>query len=185
MSTTTRRRPLRVAVIGAGFSGIAASVALSRRGIDHVVLEEADGIGGTWWKNRYPGAEVDLESHIYSFSFARHDWRRTHALWSELQQYLEQVARRYGVTDRLVLGERVETLTWQPEDAVWTLRTASGRDHGAFDAVVSGVGFLNVPVVPAFARGTTPFRGAVCHTSPTASRMKAWALRTKASARPT
>lgn len=165
MSTTTRPRPLRVAVIGAGFSGIAASVALSRRGIDHVVLEESDGIGGTWWKNRYPGAEVDLESHIYSFSFARHDWKRTHALWFELQEYLEQVARRYGVTDRLVLGERVESLTWSAEEAGWTLRTASGHDHGTFDAVVSGVGFLNVPVVPGFARGRTPFRGEVCHTS--------------------
>ena len=70
-------RTPRVAVIGAGFSGIAAAVALKKRGIeDFVIFESADGIGGTWWKNRYPGAEVDLESHIYSFSFERADWSR-------------------------------------------------------------------------------------------------------------
>jgi cation diffusion facilitator CzcD-associated flavoprotein CzcO len=57
----------RVAIIGAGFSGIAAAIALTRQGItDFVMFEESEGIGGTWWKNRYPGAEVDLESHIYS-----------------------------------------------------------------------------------------------------------------------
>ena len=67
----------RVAIIGAGFSGIAAAVALRNKGIeDFVIFEKAPGIGGTWWSNRYPGAEVDLESHVYSFSYERRDWSR-------------------------------------------------------------------------------------------------------------
>src|SRR2546423_360964 len=96
------RRAARVAVIGSGVSGIAAAVALKRQGIeDFTVFESADGIGGTWWKNRYPGAEVDLESHIYSFSWARWDWPRTHASWRELQRYLETVVDRFGLRPHL------------------------------------------------------------------------------------
>ncbi|MFI5428884.1 FAD-dependent oxidoreductase [Aeromicrobium sp. UC242_57] len=71
-----------VAVIGAGFSGIAAATELIRQGVDDfVIFERSEDIGGTWMVNRYPGAEVDLESHIYSFSFEPHDWTRTHADW--------------------------------------------------------------------------------------------------------
>src|SRR5258707_129703 len=80
----------RVAISGSGFSGIAAAIALQKKGIeDFVIFEQAPALGGTWWHNRYPGAEVDLESHIYSFSYQRYDWSRTHAGWREIQGYLE------------------------------------------------------------------------------------------------
>jgi cation diffusion facilitator CzcD-associated flavoprotein CzcO len=156
----------RVAIVGSGFSGIAAAVALERHGLsDFVIFEEADGLGGTWWKNRYPGAEVDLESHIYSFSFARHDWTRTHATWDQLLAYLQQVADDHGITPKVLLGEKVERVEWRDETQGYAVRTSSGRDHGEFSAVISAVGFLNVPVVPPFARGASDFHGTVCHTS--------------------
>ncbi len=64
----------RVAIIGSGFSGIAAAIALRKKGIeDFVIFEQAPALGGTWFHNRYPGAEVDLESHIYSFSYERYE----------------------------------------------------------------------------------------------------------------
>ena len=92
------RTTARVAIIGSGFSGIAAAIALKKKGIeDFVIFEQAPGLGGTWWHNRYPGAEVDLESHIYSFSYERYDWTRTHAGWQELQGYLEHVARKWDL----------------------------------------------------------------------------------------
>lgn len=157
---------MRVAIIGSGFSGLAAAVALTKAGFDdYVVFEESDGIGGTWWKNRYPGAEVDLESHIYSFSFARHDWKRTHARWDELQQYLESVASRWGVTSHVRLKEKVDSVVWCDETSQYTITTSAGIAHGPFDAVVSAVGFLNVPVIPPFARTDVPFTGVMCHTS--------------------
>ena len=66
-----RRRPPKVAIIGAGFGGIGAAVALRRAGIDDLVIIEADdGVGGTWRRNTYPGAACDIQSHLYSFSFA-------------------------------------------------------------------------------------------------------------------
>src|SRR5476651_2078421 len=73
-------RSPRVAVIGGGFGGIAAGVYLKRAKVEtFTIFEKSEGAGGTWWENRYPGAEVDSESHLYSFSFKLHDWTRTHA----------------------------------------------------------------------------------------------------------
>jgi cyclohexanone monooxygenase len=162
----TAKQSVRVAIIGLGFSGIAAAVALQRQGLhDFVVFEQSDGIGGTWWKNRYPGAEVDLESHIYSFSFAPSDWTRTHAGRAELQAYLERVADEHGITERVRLREKVERVEWRDTAQRYVLHTASGADHGEFTAVISAVGFLNIPLVPPFARGGSAFAGAVSHTS--------------------
>jgi cation diffusion facilitator CzcD-associated flavoprotein CzcO len=159
-------RPARVAIIGCGFSGIAAAVALQRHGIsDFTIFEAAGGIGGTWWHNRYPGAEVDLESHLYSFSYARADWTRTHARWDELQRYLESVADKFGLRPHLVLNEKVESITWAQERGEYDVVTSSGAPHASFQAVISAVGFLNIPLIPPFARGETGFGGVVCHTS--------------------
>lgn len=154
-----------VAIVGSGFSGLAAAIALQRRGIDDLVIfEAADGIGGTWWHNRYPGAEVDLESHIYSFSRTRADWTRTHAGRGELQAYLQRVADEHGVTPRIRLGEKVERVEWVASADHYRVLTGAG-EHGPFTAVISAVGFLNIPVIPPFARGEHAFRGTLCHTS--------------------
>lgn len=162
----TTARPIRVAIIGAGFSGIAAAVALRRQGIaDFTIFEMSSGVGGTWWNNRYPGAEVDLESHIYSFSFARWDWSRSHARWDELQRYLEFVVDTFGLRPHLRLNEKVDTVTWAEDRGEYDIVTSSGTAHGPFQAVISAVGFLNIPLIPPFARGETDFRGVLCHTS--------------------
>ena len=155
----------RVAIIGSGFSGIAAAVALRKRGIGYVVLEQADGIGGTWWKNRYPGAEVDLESHIYSFSFAREAWTRTHATRAQLGDYLQRVAAEQGVAPHVRLNESVTRVEWDERSQAYTVETTSGVDHGEFTAVISAVGFLNIPLMPPFARDGGKFPGVVSHTA--------------------
>ena len=67
-------------IVGAGFGGIAAGVKLKQAGFHtFTIYESSPGIGGTWWDNTYPGAEVDVGSHLYSFSFKAHDWSRSHA----------------------------------------------------------------------------------------------------------
>ncbi len=157
---------MRVAIIGAGFSGISAAVALTRRGItDYVMFEESNGIGGTWWKNRYPGAEVDLESHIYSFSYERNDWTRVYAWWYELQEYLDRVARTRGILKHVRFGTRVVSAEWSEQDHAYVVSTSGGTATELFDAVVSAVGFLNIPLMPPFARGEVAYLGALCHTS--------------------
>ncbi|MCK8613953.1 flavin-containing monooxygenase [Gordonia sp. C13] len=158
--------PVRVAIIGTGFSGISAAVELQRKGIeDFVMFEQAPGLGGTWFYNRYPGAEVDLESHVYSFSYERYDWTRTHADWRELLGYLNHVAAKHGLLEHMKFNETVEDITWSDETRQYTVTSSSGEDHGVFTAVISAVGFLNIPLVPPFARGETEFEGAMCHTS--------------------
>jgi len=157
---------MRVAVIGAGFSGIAAGVALKRRGItDFTIFDAAPGIGGTWWHNRYPGAEVDLESCIYSFSYAPADWSRTHASRGELQRYLERVVDAFGLRPHLALGETVQSVTWADDRGGYEITSSSGVPRGPFNAVISAVGFLSSPRIPPLAREGPGFAGTICHTA--------------------
>jgi len=166
LSSRPERPAARVAVIGAGFSGIAAAVALKRRGItSFTIFDSAAGIGGTWWHNRYPGAEVDLESHVYSFSYAPADWSRTHAGRDELQRYLEHVAGAFGLLPHLVLNEKVESVTWVEDRGEYLIATSSGAEHGPFQAVISAVGFLSVPRIPALAREEPVSGQVICHTA--------------------
>jgi cation diffusion facilitator CzcD-associated flavoprotein CzcO len=154
----------RVVVVGAGFGGIAAGVKLRRAGIETFTIYESSlGIGGTWWDNTYPGAEVDVGSHLYCFSFKPHDWTRTHAQQPELQKYLEETVDEFGLRQHLRLGTTVESATWDDRRHLWTVRL----DDGTVDechVLVSGVGFLNVPRYPDWP-GLDEFAGAKFHTA--------------------
>jgi cation diffusion facilitator CzcD-associated flavoprotein CzcO len=153
-----------VAVIGAGFGGIAAGVKLLRSGIrTFTIYESSLGIGGTWWDNTYPGAEVDVGSHLYCFSFKPHDWSRSHARQPELQKYLEETVDEFGLRSHLRLGVTVESATWDDDRHVWTLGFADGRVEEC-NVLVSAVGFLNVPRYPDWP-GLTDFEGPKFHTA--------------------
>lgn len=154
-----------VAIIGSGFSGLAAAIALKKKGIaDFVIFEQEPSLGGTWWNNRYPGAEVDLESHIYSFSFETYDWSRNYASRQEILDYLNHVAAKWDLVRHIRFNEKVSSAVWSDASKHYVVVTPSGV-HGPYSAVISAVGFLNLPLLPPFARGETPFRGDQCHTS--------------------
>ena len=93
----------RVAIIGAGMSGIAAVVKLRKAGYtDLTVFEKADRVGGTWRENTYPGLSCDIPSRWYSFSFAlKADWSHRYPYGADIQAYMEDVARNFGVTEIL------------------------------------------------------------------------------------
>ena len=154
----------RVVVVGAGFGGIAVGVKLRRAGIHtFTIYESSFGIGGTWWDNTYPGAEVDVGSHLYCFSFKPNDWTRTHAQQPELQKYLEETVDEFGLRPHLELGVAVESAAWDDDRHVWTVRL----DDGSADechVLVSAVGFLNVPRYPDWP-GLDDFEGPVFHTA--------------------
>jgi cation diffusion facilitator CzcD-associated flavoprotein CzcO len=154
----------QVTVIGAGFGGIAAGVKLKQAGIDTFTIYESSlGIGGTWWDNTYPGAEVDVGSHLYCFSFKPHDWTRTHARQPELQKYLEETVDEFGLRPHLRLGVAVTSAEWDDDRHVWTVRL----DDGAVEechVLISGVGFLNVPQIPEWS-GRDDFAGPIFHTA--------------------
>ena len=154
----------RVVIVGAGFGGIAAGVKLQRAGIDAFTIYESSlGIGGTWWDNTYPGAEVDVGSYLYCFSFKPHDWTRTHAKQAELQKYLEETVDTFGLRSHLQLGVAVESATWDDDRHVWTLQLDDSRVDECH-VLVSGVGFLNVPRYPDWP-GLDRFEGPKFHTA--------------------
>jgi cation diffusion facilitator CzcD-associated flavoprotein CzcO len=160
------RNTPKVAIIGAGFSGIAAGVELRRNGIhDFTIFDKAGDFGGTWWWARYPGAEVDLESHLYSYSFARHDWSGTHAGWAELQGYLANVADEWGLRRHLAPGSTVTSVEWRADTCRYAVTVEETGETQLFDAVISAVGYLNRPNVPPFAAEPHVFDGQICHTA--------------------
>jgi cation diffusion facilitator CzcD-associated flavoprotein CzcO len=155
-------RQLRVAVIGAGMSGIVSSIKLAGLGIEHVVFEKADRLGGTWRENTYPGLSCDVPAHSYTYSFARNpDWTGWFASGPEIQAYFERVADQYGVVPRIRFGDEVTELRYS--DGGWDLRTASGHTD-RFEVVIAATGVLHHPNVPHF-EGIETFAGASFHTA--------------------
>jgi cation diffusion facilitator CzcD-associated flavoprotein CzcO len=154
----------RVVVVGAGFGGIAMGVKLKQSGIETFTIYESSlGIGGTWWDNTYPGAEVDVGSQLYCFSFKSHAWSRTHARQPELQKYLEETVDEFGLRAHLQLGVTAVSAAWDDARHVWQV----GLDDGTVDecnVLVSGVGFLNLPRYPQWP-GLQGFEGPKFHTA--------------------
>jgi len=167
-AATRRRRAPRVAIIGAGFGGLAAAVALRRAGIDDlVIIEGDDGVGGTWRRNTYPGAACDVQSHLYSYSFAPNkSWSRTYARQPEILAYLESVADDFDLRRHLMLGTKVRSVRWNPDTWSWDCQLDRGG-HAATvtaDVVVCAVGLFGSPKLPDIA-GLTDFGGAIMHTA--------------------
>ncbi|UXA07307.1 NAD(P)/FAD-dependent oxidoreductase [Mycobacterium sp. SMC-2] len=169
-AATRRRRSPRVAIIGAGFGGIAAAVALRRRGIDDlVIIEGADGVGGTWRRNTYPGAACDVQSHLYSFSFAlNRNWSRTYARQPEILAYLESVVDDFDLRRHLNLRTYVRSARWDNGGRQWELQLQQANGDSVTtlraDVVVSAVGLFGAPRLPDI-EGLTGYRGHLMHTS--------------------
>ena len=153
-----------IAVVGGGFGGVGAVVMLHRAGYDDVtVFERAERVGGVWHHNTYPGAACDIPSHLYEFSFEPNPhWSRRFAPQAEIQAYLEDVARRHGVLDRIRTGTEVQRASWDDERNRWILETSAGT-HEA-EVLVTACGQLSVPSVPPLA-GLESFEGPAFHTA--------------------
>ncbi|KQH78204.1 monooxygenase [Mycobacterium gordonae] len=139
---------IKVGVIGAGAGGIAMGIQLAAGGYDFTIFDRADGFGGTWRHNTFPGAACDVPSHLYSYSFALNPrWSKTYANQPEILAYLEKVAADHGLGAHLRPNTAITTLRWSDQSRRWTLTDQDGRQHD-FDVVVSAVGMLDVPNVP-------------------------------------
>jgi len=154
----------RVAIVGAGFSGLCMAIRLKQEGLeDFVVLERDDDLGGTWRDNTYPGCQCDIPSALYSFSFAPNpEWTRFYPLQSEILDYLRRCAADFGVMPYLSFGHEVTAAAWDDEGRRWRLDTP----HGALtaDVLVGAMGGLSEPSIPGIA-GLDRFQGTAFHSA--------------------
>ncbi len=140
-----------------------AAVQLRREGYEDVtVFEKAEHVGGVWHQNTYPGAACDIPSHLYEFSFAPNRWSRRYAPQAEIQTYIEGVARRFGVLDKVRTGTEVKSARWDEERDIWVLETSAGS-HKA-EVLITACGQLSVPQTPPIA-GLESFEGPAFHTA--------------------
>jgi cation diffusion facilitator CzcD-associated flavoprotein CzcO len=154
----------RIAIIGAGFSGLGMAIKLKEAGEhDFVVLERAGDIGGTWRDNTYPGCRCDVPSHLYSFSFAPNpDWSSTFSPQPEILDYLRACAERYGVLPHVRFHHELEGADWDEERELWQLKTSRGELTA--EVLVAGQGFLSEPSVPDLP-GLRSFEGTSFHSA--------------------
>jgi 4-hydroxyacetophenone monooxygenase len=141
-----------VAIIGAGMSGLLAAHRLGQAGVDCVIFEKNDDVGGTWLENSYPGCRVDNPNHNYSYSFAqRHDWPYHFSPQSVLLEYFQRCADTFDLRRHIRFGTEVCTATWSDERSCWTLRVRANDGTEASieaQAIISAVGQLNRPSYP-------------------------------------
>ena len=157
-----------VVVIGAGFSGMYALHRLRRQGRRVICLEAGDGVGGTWYWNRYPGARVDIESMQYSYSFDEElqqewSWSEHFSPQPDLEAYANHVADRFDLREDIRFETRVDELTFDGTTDEWAVGTASGERFVA-KHVIAATGSLDVSNVPDWP-GLDRFRGEAYHTS--------------------
>ncbi|MBK9522291.1 MAG: NAD(P)/FAD-dependent oxidoreductase [Rhodocyclaceae bacterium] len=156
---------LDVVIIGAGFGGLCMAIQLRKAGYDNIViLEKAMDVGGTWRENSYPGAACDVQSHLYSFSFApKTDWTKRYADWDEIQAYILDTTAKFGIRPFIRFGREVAGMRFDEGTAQWTVDTAQGEQYKARH-VVMATGPLHVPNIPAFP-GMDRFQGKVFHSA--------------------
>jgi len=153
-----------IAIIGSGFAGLCMAIKLKQAGLDDFfIAEQADALGGTWRDNHYPGCACDVQSHVYSFSFAPNpDWTRQFAPQAEIRAYLEHCAQRFELTPYLCFGMGLTKAVFDEQLQRWQLQFSNGRQVSA-RVLVSGMGGLSRPALPDIA-GLDSFKGKRFHS---------------------
>lgn len=154
----------RALIIGSGFSGLGMGIALKKQGVDFLILEKADEIGGTWRDNTYPGCACDIPSHMYSFSFEpKADWTHMWSFQPEIFDYLKGVTDKHRLRRSIRFGAHVERAHWDEDESRWHVFDAAGQEYVA-QFLVSGAGGLHIPLIPEIP-GIDEFAGAAFHSA--------------------
>ena len=156
---------MRVAILGAGISGICMAIKLKKAGItSYTIFEKSPELGGTWFDNTYPGAACDVPSHLYSFSFEiKTDWTRKYAGSQEINEYLNFCADKYKIRSNINFNVQIESAHFNKREGVWILKSTEGKSYKA-EFLISGLGQLNSPNIPII-EGQEYFKGSFFHSS--------------------
>lgn len=155
----------KVAIIGAGFGGIAMAIRLQQQGIqDFIILEKGADFGGTWLYNQYPGAACDVQSHMYSLSYApKTDWSKRYADAPEIFAYLQSLVKKFHLHSYTRLNTEVKAAYYDQAKCQWTLQIKDQPELIA-QHVIFASGPLHVPQIPNI-KGIEKFQGKVFHSS--------------------
>ena len=156
---------MRIGIVGAGFSGLCAAILLRKAGFEDVTLyERAADLGGTWRDNTYPGCACDIPSNLYSFSFEPNpEWTRMYPQQAEIRAYLERVALKHRLRDRMRFGKALSEAVYDAAECAWRLRFADGSS-AVVEVLIGAIGPLSRPRLPEVA-GLEGFGGAAFHSS--------------------
>ena len=163
MTTHSANVPTRIAIIGAGMSGMLMALKLIRAGKTHFTLfEKAKKIGGVWRENRYPGVACDVASFSYCYEFEpKSDWSRRFSGGAEIQAYFETVAQKYDLDRFLELDTQVTEADFV--DGLWQVTTNKGETN-TFHILIDATGPLNDKIYPSIP-GIESFTGKTVHTA--------------------
>lgn len=154
----------RALVIGTGFSGLGMAIELQQRGVDFLILEKADEVGGTWRDNSYPGCACDIPAHLYSFSFEpKADWTYMWSFQPEILDYLKGVADKHGLRRYIRFGAHVDRALWDDGEYRWHVYTKDGQEY-VTQFLISGAGALHIPSIPDI-DGLADFQGPAFHSA--------------------
>ena len=151
-------------VVGAGISGIAAAVKLSKVGYyNYIVIEKADCVGGVWRENTYPGCGCDVPSALYSFSFApSYKWSHLFAKQPEILIYLEEVTEQFDLQQKIEFNNELMNAKWDEDKHLWQLETQKGIYQAK--TVIFSTGPITEPSMPKL-KGIETFKGEMFHSA--------------------
>jgi cation diffusion facilitator CzcD-associated flavoprotein CzcO len=155
-----------VAVIGGGFAGLITGARLRQAGIDDFrIIEKGGDFGGTWYWNRYPGAQCDVESYVYLPLLEETSYvpSEKYARAPEILEHCGRIGRRFDLYDRACFSTEVTSIAWDEARSRWTILTNRG-DRMSAQFVVMGNGPLHRPKLPGIP-GIEAFAGHAFHTS--------------------
>jgi cyclohexanone monooxygenase len=169
--TETADRPpliddITVAIIGGGFAGLITGARLTEAGIDDFrIIEKGGDFGGTWYWNRYPGAQCDVESYVYLPLLEETSYvpSEKYARAPEILEHCRRIARHFNLYERSCLSTEVTAIAWDDERLRWTITTNRG-DRMSARFLVMGNGPLHRPKLPGIP-GIAEFKGHSFHTS--------------------
>jgi len=164
---TNNQTHFEAIVIGAGVAGIYQIKRLIDMGMNAVILEADEGLGGTWFRNRYPGCRFDSESYTYGYSFSEDvlnewHWKERFSSQPENLRYLNFVADKFDLKRHMRFNARVESMTWLEGQNIWQLILTNGETYTA-RFVITGMGVLSMPTMPNYP-GMETFKGESFHT---------------------
>ena len=155
-------------IVGAGFSGLYQLICLrDQLGLNCLVLETGDEVGGTWYWNRYPGARCDTESHAYSYYFSDEllkewTWSERYPGHAEIRKYMNFVADKFDLKKNILFKQKVTSSKFNEDENNWNLIT-NGNNHFKSKFLIAAVGCLSNTNIPKIT-GLKDFKGSYYHT---------------------